>query len=238
MSIPVFIYLTPPDGLIPLLTPERLADFREWFRREYTEHLDEEEAQEAESDEEMKTILGFVDHLLQQGSESLRKPPARHADAMLDLLDELSDYFTSEETGIPEGMELATKLKPTENEVRASDVVIAEGCPKRTFALWRHLVWGRAPDRVVAEGIGLRRNYPSLGYWTAEEVRQVRDDLREHLSGAPDYKPVRGWARLMTSLRLKLSRTGRGGAPAPALDAISRAVDRAAREGAGLLFAR
>lgn len=238
MSAPVFIYLTPPEGLVPLLTSARLAAFREWLWRENTENLRAEELAEVESDEELKELFAFVDHLLQQGAESLRKPPTRHADAMLGLLDELSDYFTRDETGTPEGMELATDLKPTDKQVRASDVVIGENCPQRTFELWRHLVWGRAPDRTVAEGIGLRRNFPSMGYWTATEVKQVRDDLRQHLSGAPDYMPMHGWARFMTSLRLKLTRTGRGGAPAPAIEAISRAVDRAAREGAGLLFAR
>ncbi|WP_434347036.1 hypothetical protein ACN6A1_01290 [Myxococcus virescens] len=238
MSAPVFIYLTPPDGLVPLLTPARLAAFRDWLWRENTEHLNAEELADIESDEELMALLGLVDHLLQQGAESLRKPPTRHADAMLDLLDELSDYFTCEELGIPEGMELATDLKPTDKQVRASDVVIGENCPERTFELWRHLVWGRAPDRTVAEGIGLRRNFPSMGYWTAAEVRHVRDDLRQHLSGPPDYMPMSNWARFMTSLRLKLTRTGRAAAPAPAIEAISRAVDRAVREGAGLLFAR
>ncbi|NVJ07019.1 hypothetical protein HUW63_17420 [Myxococcus sp. AM001] len=238
MSAPVFIYLTPPEGLVPLLTPARLAAFREWLWRENTEHLSAEELADIDSDEELKALLAFVDHLLQQGSESLRKPPTRHADTMLDLLDELSDYFTRDEAGTPEDMELATDLKPTDQQVRASDVVIAVNCPKRTFELWRHLVWGRAPDRVVAEGIGLRRNFPSMGYWTSNEVRQVRDDLRQHLGEAPDYPPLTGKGRFMTALRLKLTRTGRGGAPAPAIDAIARAVDRATREGAGLLFAR
>ncbi|AKQ70548.1 hypothetical protein A176_007460 [Myxococcus hansupus] len=237
MSAPVFIYLTPPDGLVPLLAPARLAAFREWFWRENTEHLSGEALREAESDEELKAILDFVDHLLEHGAEALRKPAARHAEAMLDLLDELSDFFTREEPDALEGLALATDRKPTDADVRASYVVVAEGCPTRTFDLWRHLVWGRAPDRAVAEGIGLRRNYPSLGYWTAAEVKQVRDDLREHLSGTPDYKPVRTGARFKVALRRMLSLSSRGQS-APALDAISHAVDRAAREGAGLLFAR
>ncbi|ATB51120.1 hypothetical protein [Corallococcus macrosporus] len=234
MSVPVFIYLTPPEGLIPLLTPERLAAFREWFSREVHESLDAGET----PDEDQQALIGFVDHLLQQGSEALRKPPERFQDSVLELLDEVSDYFTREEAGIPDGMELATELKPTEQEVRASDIVIAETCPKRTLDLWRHLVWGRAPDRVVAEGIGLRRNFPSMGYWTATEARQVRDDLRQHLGEAPDYQPLTGKARFMTSLRRMLSATGRAAPPTPAIHAITQAVNRASREGAGLLFAR
>ncbi|MFP2959191.1 hypothetical protein ACLEPN_15445 [Myxococcus sp. 1LA] len=234
MSVPVYIYLTPPEGLIPLLTPERLAAFREWFSREVQEDLDEGET----PDEYTQSIIEFVDHLLQQGSEALRSPPERFKDHVLELLDEVSDYLTREVGRVPEDMELATENLPTEQDVRASDIVIAESCPKRTLDLWRHLVWGRAPDRVVAEGIGLRRNFPSMGYWTATEVRQVRDDLRQYLGEAPDYQPLTGKARFMTSLRLLMSRTGRAGAPTPAIDAIARAVNRASREGAGLLFTR
>jgi hypothetical protein len=65
----------------------------------------------------------------------------------------------------------------------------------------------------------------------------VREDLREHLGGPPDYKPVRGMARFTSMLQRGLSLASRGD-PAVALDAVTRAVDRAAREGSGLLFAR
>ena len=60
-----------------------------------------------------------------------------------------------------------------------------------------------------------KRQLPSLGYWTATDVKQVRDDLREHLGGPPDYKPVSGMARFTSMLQRGLSLASREVPPSP-----------------------
>jgi hypothetical protein len=233
----VLFLLTPSEGLLDVLTPERLAAFRAWFVHEWTKDGDGAPTSEEEMEEDLKDVLGLVDHLVQHGAAALRKPPSRYSDTVMDLLDELSDFFTREERGPGDGLERATARAPDDRDLRAAEVVIGSACPDRTRELWRHLVWGRAPGREVGVGIRLEREIPSLGYWTRDEVRQVRADLKEHLGGPPDYKPVRGMARFTSLLQRGLSLASRGD-PAVALDAVTQAVDRAAREGAGLLFAR
>ncbi|WP_164012546.1 hypothetical protein [Pyxidicoccus trucidator] len=233
----VSFLLTPPEGLTGVLTPERLTTFRAWFIHEWTKDGDGAPTSEQELEEDLQATVTLVDHLLQRGATALREPPAGLQDSVVDLLDELSDFFTRGEDG-PEGeLVLATDRKPDDRDLQAAEAIIGSACPERTRQLWRHLVWGRAPGMEVGQGIGLRRQVPSLGYWTGTEVKQVRDDLREHLGGAPDYKPVRGLARFTSMLQRGLSLASRGN-PAVALDAVTHAVDRAAREGAGLLFAR
>ncbi|XXF80001.1 hypothetical protein P2318_09685 [Myxococcaceae bacterium GXIMD 01537] len=238
MNLPVSVFLTPAEGLLGLLTRERLASFRAWFFREWTKDLEGGPPREEDLDEDLKCVLVLVDHLLQHGVETLRKPREEHREAASFLLDELADYFTRdpEEGGPEDRLELATAVRPGEQDLRAAEAVIGTACPERTQHLWAYLVWGRAPDWEEAGGAGRKRGFATLGYWTAEEVRQVRDDLREHLGGPPDYKPVRAMARF-SSLLARLPLVGRG-APAPALDALMGAMDRASRQRAGLLFGR
>jgi hypothetical protein len=230
----VCLFLTPPEGLTGLLTPERLTMFRAWFIHEWTQDAP---PGEQELEEDLQATVALVDHLVHEGGAALARPPARLQGSVVDLLDELSDFFTRGEHRADDALVLATERKPDDRDVQAAEAVIGSACPERTRQLWRHLVWGRAPGMEVGEGIGLKRQIPSLGYWTATEVKQVRDDLREHLGGPPDYKPVRGMARFTSMLQRGLSLASRG-SPVVALDAVTHAVDRAAREGAGLLFAR
>lgn len=226
------LFLAPAEGLTGVLTPERLTAFRAWFIHEWTSNAP---ADEQELDEELQPVVDLVDHLLQHGATALTRPPEHFQGAVVDLLDDLSDFLVRGEQH--DTLARATDLSPDDKDVQAAEAVIGSACPERTRQLWRHLVWGRAPGMAVGEGIGLKRQVPSLGYWTATEVKQVRDDLREHLGGPPDYAPVRGIARFTSLLQRGLSLASRG-KPAVALDAVTHAVDRAAREGAGLLFAR
>ncbi|QSQ22064.1 hypothetical protein JY651_44170 [Pyxidicoccus parkwayensis] len=230
----VCLFLAPAEGLTGVLTPERLTAFRAWFIHEWTSNVP---ADEQELDEDLQAVVDLVDHLLRRGAAELARPPERFQDAVVDLLDDLSDFFVRGEHAASDALARATDVSPDDKDVQAAEAVIGSACPERTQQLWRHLVWGRAPGMAVGEGIGLKRQVPSLGYWTATEVKQVRDDLREHLSGPPDYKPVRGMARFTSMLQRGLSLASRGN-PSVALDAVTRAVDRAAKEGAGLLFAR
>ncbi|MFP2911923.1 hypothetical protein ACLESD_44265 [Pyxidicoccus sp. 3LFB2] len=233
----VHFFLTPPEGLIRVLTPERLATFRASFIEDWMKGKNGDPTGEQSLDEDSKRVVAVVDHLLQQGASALRELPARHQGTLVELLDDLANFFAWCEPG-PEGaLVLATELKPGEQDVQAAEAVIGSALPERTRQLWRFLVWGRAPGMEVGQGVGLQRQVPSLGYWTGAEVKQVRDDLRKHLSGAPDYKPVRGLARFTAMFQRGLSLASRGN-PAVALDAVTQAVDRAAREDAGLLFAR
>jgi hypothetical protein len=234
MDQDVCLFLAPPDGLTGALTPERLTAFRAWFIHEWTSNAP---ADEQEMDEELQATVDLVDHLLHQGASALARPPERFQDAVVDLLDDLSDFFVRGGQTADSALVRATDASLTDKDVQAAEAVIGSACPERTRQLWTHLVWGRAPGQAMGEGIGLKRRFPSLGYWTATEVKQVRDDLREHLSGSPDYKPVRAMARFTSMLQRGLSLASRGN-PAIALDAVTRAVDRAAGERAGLLFAR
>jgi hypothetical protein len=227
----VHFFLTPPEGLIGVLTPERLTTFRAWYISEWAQGGEGEQA--LEKDE--RVTVELVDHLLHRGASALRTPPERFDFAVMDLLNELCDFFVREEPDL--GLVRATDRTPDERDVQAAEAVLGSACPERTRRLWQYLVWGRAPGTTVDVGIGLTRRIPSLGYWTGTEVKQVRDDLREHLQGPPGYKPVRGMARFMSLLQRGLSLASRGD-PATALDAVTHAVDRAAREGSGLLFAR
>lgn len=236
MSVPVRLFLAPSDGLPGVLTPERLASFREWYWREWTKDLEDGPPREEDLDEDLKAVLVLVDQLRQDGAETLRAPREEHQPAVMDLLYELSDYFTRErdERGPEDRLEPAAEQRPLEQDLRAAESVIGAACPERTRRLWSYLVWGRAPNRDDARGVGQQRGVPTLGYWTAEEVRQVRDDLREHLSGPPDYKPVTAMARFTSGL----ARLAGRGQPATALDALTRAMERASRQRAGILFAR
>lgn len=230
----VCLFLTPPEGLPGVITPELLTAFRAWFVHEWTS--DESEGEQG-LEEDLRATVALVDHLLHHGASALSRPPAHLQDSVVDLLDELSDYFTRDEPGSDNTLVLAADRKPDDWYVQAAEAIIGTACPERTRQLWRHLVWGRTPGMEGVHGIVLRRQRPSLGYWTATEVKQVRDDLREYLGGPPDFKPVRALARVMSLLRRGPSLASRG-IPAVALDAVTHAVDRAAREGAGLLFAR
>ncbi|NMO18375.1 hypothetical protein HPC49_33370 [Pyxidicoccus fallax] len=239
--------LTPPEGLLDVLTPARLASFRKWFVREWTDGegpLTAQAARELQEDvrEDLETYLrdiqGAVDHLREHGASALKKPlPSPFDDVAVDLLDELAEFFARGGLGADDVLMKATERSVDDKDLRAAEAVVGSACPGRTQQLWRHLVWGRAPWTELGVGIQLQREVASLGYWTRAEVRQVRDDLREHLGGPPRYKPVRAMARFTSLLQRTLSRASRGDAAA-ALDAVSKAVDRAGQEGSGLLVVR
>ncbi|MBZ4413612.1 hypothetical protein VZQ01_22205 [Myxococcus faecalis] len=223
MSTPVTFFLIPAEGLAGVLTPSRLASLRAAVVREDPEAMEDEEV-----------LLALMDHLSQHGGAALTRLPEPLGDEVLELLDVLAeDLVHTDKEPRSERLEQATSQRPDADDLQAAEAVVRAACPDTLHHLWRHTVWGRVPQQEGATD-DLRRINPNLGYWTNAEVRQLRDGLREHLHGAPTYQPVSGWARFTSRLR----RITRRGDPARALDAVTQALDKASRQGAGLLFAR
>jgi|GEM_PF-6042712 len=229
MSSPVSFFLIPPEGLAGVLTRARLAAMRSTVA---------EGLEDPEEDDDEVLLLELMDHLSQHGADTLTRLPDPLEDGVWDLLDVLADELVHlGEDARGEPLELATQLHPSEYDLQAAEAVINASCAEPLQRLWRFTVLGRMPEQDVPTGAGLKRAYPALGYWTATEVRQLREGLREHLEGAPDYKPHLRSARLRSWLQRKLTLARRGD-PARALDAATHALDKASRQGLGLLFAR
>lgn len=230
MRTPVSFFLIPPEGLAGVLTRARLAALRSTVA-EGLESVDDE-------DDDDVLLLKLLDHLSQHGADTLTRLPEGLEDGVWDLLDVLADelvHLGEEARGEP--LELATQLHPSQYDLQAAETVVDSSCAEPTQQLWRYTVWGRMPGKEGTPGGGFSRVYPALGFWTGTEVRQLREGLREHLGGAPDYKPLLRSARIRSWLQRKLSLAPRGD-PARALDAATHALDKASRQGMGLLFAR
>ncbi|MCP3169072.1 hypothetical protein [Myxococcus qinghaiensis] len=229
MSSPVSFFLIPPEGLAGVLTRARLAAMRSTVA---------EGLEDPEEDDDEVLLLELMDHLSQHGADTLTRLPERLEDGVWDLLDVLADELVHlGEDARGEPLELATQLHPSEYDVQAAEAVVGASCAEPIQRLWRFAVWGRLPGQDTPTNTGLKRAYPALGYWTGSEVRQLREGLREHLEGAPDYKPHLRSARIRSWLQRKLTLARRGD-PARALDAATHALDKASRQGLGLLFAR
>lgn len=229
MSSPVSFFLIPPEGLVGVLTRARLAAMRSTVA---------DGLEDPEEDDDEVLLLELMDHLSLHGADTVTRLPERLEDSVWDLLDVLADELVHlGEDARGEPLELATQLHPSEYDLQAAEAVISASCSEPTQRLWRFTVVGRMPGQDVPTGTGLKRAYPALGYWTGAEVRQLREGLREHLEGAPDYKPLLRSARIRSWLQRKLTLARRGD-PARALDAATHALDKASRQGLGLLFAR
>ncbi|MCP3062895.1 hypothetical protein LXT21_29330 [Myxococcus sp. K38C18041901] len=223
MSTPVSVFLIPAEGLAGVLTPARLASLRAAVVREDPDAMEDEEV-----------LLALMDHLSQHGGAALTRLPEPLGDELLELFDVLAeDLVHADKEPRSERLELASSQRPDADDLQAAEAVIRAACPDTLHRLWRYTVWGRVPPQEGAAE-DLQRINPNLGYWTHAEVRQLREGLREHLDGAPTYQPVSGWARFTSRLR----RIGQRGDPARAFDAVTQALDKASRQGAGLLFAR
>ncbi|WP_163866201.1 hypothetical protein [Myxococcus eversor] len=229
MSTPVSFFLIPSEGLAGVLTRARLAAMRATVA---------EGLEDPEEDDDEVLLLELMDHLSRHGADTLTRLPEQLEDGVWDLLDVLADelvHLGKDARGEP--LELATQLHPSEYDLQAAEAVVGSSCAEPIQRLWRFTVVGRMPGQDVPTSTGLKRAYPALGYWTGSEVRQLREGLREHLDGAPDYKPHLRSARIRSWLQRKLTLARRGD-PARALDAATHALDKASRQGVGLLFAR
>ncbi|NTX02570.1 hypothetical protein [Myxococcus sp. CA040A] len=229
MRAPVSFFLTPPEGLAGVLTPTRLAAMRATVA---------EGLEDPEEDDDDVLLLELMDHLSRHGADTVTRLPERLEDGVWDLLDVLADELVHlDEDTRGEPLELATQLHPSEYDLQAAEAVVGTSCQEPIQRLWRFTVSGRMPGKDGPMGRGFKRVYPALGFWTGSEVRQLREGLREHLAGAPDYEPLLRSARLRAWFQRKLSLARRGD-PARALDAATHALDKASRQGLGLLFIR
>jgi hypothetical protein len=167
MGVRVTFYLGTPDGLEGLFWGAGPQSFLDWARRV------EREYHGAFSPE----MLCRLDRTAAEGPASL--DPADRRDA--EIIDSIFDSFIGEycDTSARSLLRCASDSMVYVRwygEVRAR---IESRCSRQTSLCWDHLLDGRAVGRPTSP-------YPytpsdvefRLGYWTAEEVRIVHDDLR------------------------------------------------------------
>lgn len=167
MGVHVTFYLGTPDSLEGLFWGAGPQSFLNWARgveQEYRGTFSTE-------------MLHRIGRTVAEGPASLDPTDRRDAE----IIDSIFDSFIGEYCDTSAGSLLRCASDSTVyvrryEEVRAR---IESRCSRQTLLCWDHLLDGRAVGRPLSP-------YPytpsdvvfRLGYWTAEEVRIVHDDLR------------------------------------------------------------
>jgi hypothetical protein len=167
MGVRVTFYLGAPGGLEGLFwgaTPQSFLDWSQDMEREFPGTFSPE-------------MLHRIGRMVAEGPTCLN--PADRRDA--ELIDSIFDSFVGEycDTSARSLLRCASDSTVYVRWYEEARTRIESRCSRQTLLCWDHLLDGRAVGRPTSP-------YPytpsdvvfRLGYWTAEEVRIVHDDLR------------------------------------------------------------